>query len=187
MKTPLRSTLAAALIAAFSVTLSHAAEPSPGYADFGKLNPSTGEQFVEVDVGGAMLKLASAFAKHEEPAVAELIAKLERVRVNVLGLSDENRTETTERINAVRADLDRQDWKRLVTVREKNGDDVVIFIKESGADSIHGVVVTVISAKGEAVFVNVVGDIAIEQLAKLGERLNIDPLRKLNLGEVEQG
>jgi len=42
-------------------------------------------------------------------------------------------------------------------------------------------VVSVIGRDGEAVLVNIVGDVQLEQIARIGERLNIDPLRKLNL------
>ena len=45
-------------------------------------------------------------------------------------------------------------------------------------------VVTVLSSDNEAVLVNVVGDIDLDQIAELGERLNIEPLRELNLREV---
>jgi hypothetical protein len=42
-------------------------------------------------------------------------------------------------------------------------------------------VVTVIDGKKEAVLVNVVGNIQPEKLATLGERFDIEPLRKLKL------
>ena len=113
--------------------------------------------------------------------ISELIKSLQSVRVNVLGLNDDNRVETTTRINEIRANLDAQGWKRVVTVQEKGGDDVAVFIKEASESEIHGLVVSVMSHSGEAVLVNVVGNVGIEQLAKLGDRLNIDPLRKLDL------
>jgi hypothetical protein len=44
-----------------------------------------------------------------------------------------------------------------------------------------GVVVSVIGRKGEAVLVNIVGDVQLEQIARIGARLDIDPLKELNL------
>lgn len=183
MKSFLRQSVSALTVAALLATTVAAASPSQGYADFGDLKPTAGEQFVQVDLNGTLLRLAAAFTKNEEPQIAELINSLERVRVNVLGLSDENREATTAQIEAIRVDLDAQGWTRIVTVREAKGDDVAVFIKEADGDSIHGVVISVISHSGEAVLVNVVGDVAIDQLAALGESLNIDPLRELDFGK----
>ena len=48
------------------------------------------------------------------------------------------------------------------------------------AEAVEGIAVTVLSGDGEAVFVNIVGDIRPQQIAEVGERLNIDPLKKLS-------
>jgi len=184
MKTTLRQSITALTVAGLLASTGWAAAPSEGYADFGDLKPAAGEQFVQVDLNGTLLRLAAAFTRKEEPQIAVLIGRIESVRVNVLGMSDENRSETTAQIETIRADLDRQGWKRIITVRESKGDDVAIFIKEAGETAIHGVVVSVISQAGEAVLVNIVGDVPIDQLAELGERLDIDPLRELNLGKA---
>ncbi len=181
MKSIIRQSVAALTVAALITATAAAATPSKGYADFGDLSPAAGEQFVQVDLNGTLLKLAAAFTKNEDANISALISKLESVRVNVLGLSDANRVETTAQIEAIRTSLDAQGWTRVVTVREGKGDDVAVFIKEANDSSIHGLVVSVISDSGEAVLVNIVGDVGVDQLAKLGERLNIDPLRKLEL------
>ncbi|MCC5025523.1 MAG: DUF4252 domain-containing protein [Candidatus Synoicihabitans palmerolidicus] len=131
-----------------------------------------------MDVSPALLKLAAAFTKHQDPEVAELLGSLERVRVNVFGLEDDTRSEVIAQINAVRDSLDAQGWVRVVTVREHKGEDVAIFMKQNGEESIHGIVVTVIGSDNEAVLVNIVGDVGIEQIARIGESLNIDPLRE---------
>ncbi len=169
-------------VAAFSIfTASIVAANPAGYIDFGSFSPEVGEEYVEVDINKGLLKLASTFAKHEDPEVAEIISNLERVRVNVFGMDDSNRTDVTNRIETVRTKLDEQGWARVVTVREKGGDNVAVFVKQNDDESIHGLVVTVIGGNGEAVLVNVVGDVKLNQIAKLGERLDIDPLRELGL------
>ncbi len=183
MISSLKKFTAAATMAALIAVSASAA--SPGYVDFGKFAPDAGKQYVEVDINASLLKLAAAFAKHEEPEVAELIGNLERVRVNVFGVDAGNRTATVDRINTFRDKLADEGWDKIVTVREHEGDDVAVFIKQANEDVIHGVVVTVISSDGEAVLVNVVGDVRLEQIAKLGESLDIAPLRELHLKEVK--
>ncbi len=173
--------LSAAAILAVSVPAA-----SPGDVDWGTFAPEFGKQYVEVDINASLLKLAASFAGREEPEVAELLKSLERVRVNVFGVNDDNRADTMTRINGLRDKLSAEGWNRVVTVREHSGDDVAVFIKQDGEDSIHGVVVTVISRDGEAVLVNVVGNVAIDQIAKLGESLDIAPLRELKLKHADE-
>jgi hypothetical protein len=93
-------------------------------------------------------------------------------------LNEDNREEIQERIAAVRSQLDKSGWDRVVTVIDK-ADDVGVYIKTKGADVVEGAVVTVLSGKSEAVFVNIVGDIRPDRLATVGERFNIEPLKHL--------
>ena len=173
---------AATVAAILSVSVSAA---SPGYVDFGKFEPDSGKQYVEVDINASLLRLAATFARSEEPEIANLLSSLERVRVNVFGAKEGARGETLSRVNTMRDKLVADGWNRIVTVREEAGDDVAVFVKENGVDAIHGVVVTVISGDGETVLVNVVGDVQMEQIARIGESLNIKHLRDLKLQHAD--
>lgn len=181
MKNLLRT--AVALTALFSATATFAADET-GFVDFGRFSAANGGKFVEVNIQSGLLKFAAKIAAVEEPEAAELLRSIKRVRVNVVGLDETNRASTIERIEAIRTDLEKRGWEKVVTVREekaKGGEDVAIYMKSSGEDAIEGLVVTVIDKKGEAVLVNVVGDIRAEQLAKLADKLDIKELRKLKL------
>lgn len=180
MKSILRNLTAGVVAVSILAASTFAASPA-GYVDFGTFDPEIGEEYVEVDINKGLLKLASTFAKNEDPEIAEIINNLERVRVNVFGIDDSNREDVTSRIETVRSELETQGWTRVVTVRESSGDNVAVFVKQDNDEAIHGVVVTVIGGNGEAVLVNVVGDVKLDQIAKLGERLDIDPLRELGL------
>ena len=112
--------------------------------------------------------------------VAELLGGLKRIRVNVIGLDDDNRGEIGDRVGKLSAELDEQGWERIVTAR--NGkDDVNVFLKMRDQEAVEGIVVTVLQGNSEAVFINVVGDIRPEQIATLGERFDIEPLKKAGL------
>ncbi len=101
------------------------------------------------------------------------------LRVNVVGVTDENREDVTKYIQSVRGKLDKGGWGRIVTVQDKNGADVGIFVKTRGEEAVEGIVVTVIDAKKNAVLINLVGNIKPEQIAAVGEALHIDPLKKV--------
>ncbi|GAB5562327.1 MAG: hypothetical protein SynsKO_39740 [Synoicihabitans sp.] len=156
-----------------------------GYADFASFHSDSGKTFVEVDINKSLLKLASVFTQKEDPEISALIASLERVRVNVIEADGDDHEAAIAQVEALRSDLDDKGWNRIVTVREATGDDVAVFVQQGPDDAILGVVVTVLGSSGEAVMVNVVGEVQLEQLARLGERLNIDPLRELDLSPAK--
>jgi len=182
MKSSLRSLLAATTASLALTVAAFAADEDPGYVDIGDLVPSTKGQFVEVNLSPALMKFAARLAKHHEPDAADIVGDIKRVRINVVGLDDANRNANIEKIEAARAKLESQGWAKLVTVREANdGDNVAIFAKMKGDDSIEGLVVTVIDRKGEAVFVNIVGTINPDKIATLADKYDIEPLRHVKI------
>ena len=188
MKILLRSSLAAATLTCALAVSTFASEDEPGYVDIGQLLPSTKGEFVEVNLSPALLKFAARIAKHHEPDAAEIVGDIKRIRVNVVELDDTNRAETIAKIDEVRAKLEKQGWTRMVTVRERNdGDNVAVFAKIRSEDVIDGLVVTVIDRKGEAVFVNIVGNISADKIGALAEKYDIEPLRKVKVKVSSRG
>ncbi|MGO8696649.1 MAG: DUF4252 domain-containing protein [Limisphaerales bacterium] len=157
-----------------------AEEMLPGQVDFGSFSPPKGGgQFVEVNVPNNVIILASRLVEKEQPDVAKLLNGLKQVTVNVIGLDDENRAELQKRAQSIRTDLAGKGWERIVTVQEKD-QDVSVYLKMADS-AIQGLVAVVLDGKQDAVFANVVGDIKPEQLAMLGEKFHIDPLKKIGL------
>jgi len=178
----LRFLVAAAGLSAVLSVASFAADPEPGYIDIGQLMASAKGKFVEVNLSTNMLKFAAKLAARQEPEAAELIANLKRIRVNVVSLDDTNRKDAVAQIESIRRKLEAQGWTQMVTVREQEGgDNVDIHVKQHGDDTIEGLVVTVIDHKGEAVFVNIVGNINADQISKVAENLNIEPLKQIRV------
>lgn len=168
-------TLGLSLLAA---ACTHAADAPAGFVDFGTFNPpADGSQFVDVQVNTALLSIAARVAEKQEPEVADLLRSLKSVRVHVIGLTDANRAELGERVTKLRTELDSKGWNRVVSVQEAK-QEVGVYVKQRTDEAIEGIVVTVIQGQKEAVLVNVVGDIKPDQIAVLGDRLNIDPLKK---------
>jgi len=177
-----RSLLVVSGLSLAVVAGARAAETEPGYVDFGQMMPSAKGQFVEVNLSSGLLRFAAKIAAHEEPEAAELIANLKRIRVNVVGLDDSNRSGTIERMNSIRRKLETEGWTQIVSGREQEGgDNVNVHVKQHGEDAIDGLVVTVIDKKGEAVFVNIVGNISADQISKIADKFDIEPLRKLHV------
>jgi hypothetical protein len=150
----------------------------PGQVDFGTFTAASGGEFVEVNVTSSLISLATKFLEKDQPDVAQVLKGLQLVHVNVIGLNDGNRTELETRVQGIRKDLEAKGWERIVKVQEK-AQDVGVYLKTQNKDTVQGLVVVVIDGDKEAVFVNVVGDIKPEQLSMLGEKLHIDPLKKI--------
>ena len=179
MKTMFRYPLAIGVLAA-GVSLNVLAGPPPGQVDFGKFTPSGDDgEFVEVQIKSNLLSLAAQLVEKQDPATAKLVRSVELIHVNVIGITDDNRTDTVKHVRQIRHDLETDGWERNVTVQQKNGEDVGVYTKTRGGEALAGLVITVIDPKGEVVLVNIVGDIRPEQVAMLGEKLNIEPLKQV--------
>lgn len=173
--------IGAAIICAAANLTALAGSLLPGQVDFGSFSPPKGGgQFVEVNVPAALINLASQIVAKEDPDVAKLLNGLKLVKVNVIGLDDENRPELAKRAQKIRQDLSGNGWQRVVTVQEKE-QDVSVYLKMDDKGAVQGLAAMVIDGKDQAVFVNVVGEIKPEQLAMLGEKFHIDPLKKLGI------
>jgi hypothetical protein len=169
------------LVAGLQVAFAADDSTGGGVVDFGKFSPpASGGQFVEVNIRENLIAMAARLTEGQEPEIGKLLRGLKAVRVNVIGLDDANRQEIGQRIQAIRTQLAGAGWERVVTAQEKN-EDVSVFIKLRGSEAIEGVAVTVLQGDREAVLVNVVGDIRPEQLATLGERFGIEPLKEIGI------
>jgi uncharacterized protein DUF4252 len=173
----------AAGTAAISVLLLgrvNAESPPAGQVDFGTFSPPhSGGEFVEVKISSNLIGLAAGLLEKQEPQIAEVLNGIKLVHVNVIAMDDENRADLEQRSEKIRKQLEGKGWERVVTA-QKEGEDVGVYIKTRNKDTVEGVAITVMEGKRQAVFVNIVGDIKPSQLAMVGERLHIDPLKKIS-------
>ena len=172
-----RTTFAVILATSLIVHLVHADEMT-GAVDIDKLMPGDrkGER-VSVELTRPLLSIAAAFARQQEPEAAQLIDSLKLIRVRVGQFGEEGKAQAKESFTAARKTIEAAGWQKVVSVQDKD-DDAAVHLKMRGEEAIEGLLVTVISGDREAVVVNIVGNLKPEQLAKLGARLNIEPMKK---------
>lgn len=162
-------------------------EQLPGYVDLNGLGlPSTAEASVEVNLRGPLLRLIGAASRGDEPEFAEMIDKLQLIRVQVFPLKSlGSAVGVQESINLLGSRVEQQGWERVVRVREQS-EQAHVYLKLNG-EQITGLLVMAIddSGKGddEVVFVNIVGNIDPEQIGRLGRQLNISPLDSIRLDQ----
>ena len=169
-------------IAATMAFMARAGDSLPGQIDFGKFTAAeAGAEFVEVNLSSNLISLAARLVEKEEADVAELLRGLHLVHVNVLGMDEGNRDAIEKRAQKVRKQLENGAWERVVTV-QKDGQDLGVYLKTGSKQEVEGLTVVVLDGKKHAVFVNIVGNIKPEQLSLLGDKLHIDPLKKIGKG-----
>ena len=150
-------------------------ETNPGYINFEKyVGMHAEESKVEVQLKGPLLRLAASIVEAQNEDVSNLISSVELVLVHVYEVTEDNREQFAESVAKIADNLIDQNWEQLVTV--KDGDENVAVFANMPSDE--AIVVSVASGE-EAVFINIVGNVAIEALADLGKQLNIPQLDKI--------
>jgi hypothetical protein len=84
------------------------------------------------------------------------------------------------RAETISNQLDKKGWERVVLVQQHD-QNVRIYLKCQNKDTVQGLVVLAVDGNKQAVFVNIVGDIKPSQLSMLGDKLHIDPLKKIGI------
>lgn len=183
MKRLLITACAACTLLALPTLAAEETDSQSTKVDFGTFSPSEDGTFVEIKVSKGLINMAARITQDSEPELAKILSGLKSVRVNVVEFDENEGKEIQSRVQSIRSQLDEQQWERVVTVKE-NEEDVGIYVKLKEEESIEGLVVTVISGN-EAILVHVDGSIRPEELAQVGERLNLPPLERIGemLGE----
>ena len=147
-----------------------------GQIDFDDLSSHYGEPTVEINLSAGLMNLIGSFAESEDPEVADILSNLEFIKVRVYDLKGdlEKASSTVDRVSG---ELKDDDWQTLVTVNDNEENQKVRIMSKSSGKTIDGVVVMVVSPEkegGEAVFINIVGEIDPAKIAKVAETLDID-------------
>lgn len=156
----------------------------PGYVDFAQLgNFTKSDASVEIYLGKPILNLVAALTAEEDPALTELLSKMMMIRVEEFTVAPEQLNDMTSVINKLSGKLSGAKWEKLLKAREKN-EQVEIFLKTVGS-KIQGMLVMTLEASGEAVFINLVGEIDLALIGKLGKKFNIDVLESVSTSDEE--
>ncbi len=124
-----------------------------------------GDLEVDVDLSGAMLRVAAGAMENQDERLAELVANLERVRVQVGNPSGMDAATVAQAMAAAQATLQGAGWQKILSVEEST-EQIYLYALES-AGNIVGLTVFVNEGGEEVVVVNVVGDINPETLGRI--------------------
>lgn len=129
---------------------------------------------VDVNLDGALLKLAGKFLSDKDPDEAQakkLVTGLKGIFVRSYEFDETGQYDTND-IAQIRNQLKSSNWTQVISVHnKKEGENSDIFIKNDGAN-IAGLVVLVEEPK-ELTIVNISGQINPEQLGELSGHFGI--------------
>ncbi|MDZ7294663.1 MAG: DUF4252 domain-containing protein, partial [candidate division KSB1 bacterium] len=144
----------------------------PGYVDFSQLPiPTEGEELVEVYIRGPLLRLVAKAAGDEEEGLARMLSKLLLVRVNTFGTDSATALALRPQIAKIEQELARKQWEKVVRAKDRRGETAHVYMKMQG-EKILGLLVMAVEPGGEAAFVNIVGEIDMEAIGKLGKKFD---------------
>ncbi|MDX1571339.1 MAG: DUF4252 domain-containing protein [Xanthomonadales bacterium] len=145
----------------------------PGYVDFGDLAGVTGaEPAVEISLGQALLSFISAAAREEDPELADALGRLRSIRLNVFQLDADSLPNARKRAGEIARRLEQDFWEPAVSVRSE--DSTIHMYMKSEGDRVAGMTVMMVGQDGEAVFMNIVGEIDPAQLGRVAARFGVD-------------
>lgn len=167
-------------IAAVALTLALAASgagaqpQSGGYFDFAQV-PGLGDKpQVQIDLNSQMLGFLGVATGTTDPDVADAFAGIENVRVLVYKTL-EDPAAVAEFVDDSSGKLESAGWQRIVYV--ENGDDKVRIYAKLEDTRMVGMTVMVVGAKGrdsgEAVFINIAGDIDPAKLGRIANEMGV--------------
>lgn len=145
-----------------------------GYFDFAKLLPANiGEPATEVNLEEPLLKMVGNMAEDKKEDVGQMISALKLVKVNEFEVGEKLYSEVESAIASMDKDLLAKQWDRIIKTRSKN-DLTNVYVKSGSGAGFVGLVVTSLTPKGKATFVNIVGKINLETIKQLSEQFNFN-------------
>ena len=162
-------------------------ESQPGFVDFQRFGSFSDDDLtVEINLGGALLKMLAVTLEDEEEEFAQLLAGLKGLRVNIFKLQAGDAGVAQGNIRNVVRDLKNRGWEAVVRIKDEQ--DIHLLILSSG-DQISGLLAVFVEPGETVGFVNIVGNFDPAQIARLGKQLDLPPLSQLGgakNGKVEK-
>jgi hypothetical protein len=162
---------------ALGLTATFAATPN---CDLSGIPAGASGDCVEVNLSSHLLSMASRATANTEPDAADLLKGIRQLKVNIISLDDSNREAATTRIQEIREGLGKDGWERMVSIRSDKAENVDIHVRSQGADSVEGLVVTIVDKGKQAVVLFIDGTVKPEQVAKIAARFHIQGIPQLD-------
>ncbi len=158
----------------------------PGYVDFGDFTSLENTTNVtEIILDEDLLSVLASMSDESDPNIMSILNGIKLVKANVYEISDDNKDLLRKRINEIDTKLTNSNWKRIVKTRSED-EMANVYIKLNNDKKIVGLAVTNFEKDGEAAFVNIVGNIDLVTIGKLGKKFGIPQLEGVKHDDDEE-
>ena len=159
----------------------------PGFVDLSKIDEfKESDESMEIFITKPLLSLIGAASSEEEdPSLINLIKSLVLIRVDQFSVAEKETGEVKDIIKKLSSNLTKKKWSRIVRIREA-GERVEIFILNE-EKHVAGILIMSLKFNKEATFVNIVGNIDMDQLDNLGRKFNIPKMDSLVVKKKKKG
>lgn len=178
----LSALLAAALLAGGRPALAQEdLRRDPGFVDFSRQATLTDDDLeVHVSVKDPLIKLVAEATGESDPELAEVLRLLKAVEVHVYEVPENRRETVKKEISSLARDLEDRGWTEAIAIRVK-GARGHVFLRLLDEKPM-GLAAMYTGEAGEAVFVNIVGQIDAAQVGRLASRYDLHVLSKALAG-----
>lgn len=167
--------LAAALVAGAVGAQDDEISRDPGFVDFNPRGVLTdGDLEIHISVKSPLIQLVAEATRANDEVLADVLDKLKAVEVHVYNVGDERREAVRQEISRRAQDLGRLGWTEAIAIRLRGARGSVLM-RLQGERPV-GLAAMYLDDQGEAVFVNIVGEIDAAQIGRLAAKFNLDVL-----------
>ena len=150
----------------------------PGYIDLTWIEiPADAEEIQDIDLGPVLLGVAADAEKAGDSELAQALTMVKSIRVIAFSTEGITSGRVEKMVKKVQNLLDKDDWERLVYVKD-NDETFTVSTKYRNGNMV-GLMVVAFEDEDEVAFVNVVGDLDLATLMRLGlgfDDLDLDEL-----------
>lgn len=137
----------------------------PGYIDLEKIEiPESASEVTDISLGPAMLKMFQSFDEDEN--VSRKMNGLLSIRVKSFEINEEITQKIDPIINEIQEKLEKEKWEQLVRVKDRDERTIISMKYEKNKPV--GLLIMSYKPYDTVTFANIVGNIDIEEIARMG-------------------
>ncbi len=157
-----------------SLTLAQPSSPqSPKTPEISLASIVGSEPTVEINLGAMMLGLLSSATENEEQGIAQILSKLDSIKVTVYELQEANNFQALKSKITALAELKKTNGYEVLA-KVKEDDSLVYVLAKMDKENFKSLSVYALDDDDELVLINIDGTILMSQLGSLMEHFDVD-------------
>ncbi len=165
------------LLLSSGLALADKLQDAPGYMDLEWIKiPDEADEIRDVDLSTVLLSIASDAEDNQDEALLQALSMIKSIRVKSWTFSGEDAT-AIEALAKINEKLEKDDWKRLVYMKDK--DETISVNTRYDEGNIVGLMIVNYSVDDSVTFINVVGDLDLGTLFRLVKQFDHDSLEEM--------